>query len=87
MKERVISGEKILKDLEYKQMYLFYGIPFPSIPYKLIATFDDNSDEAFIPAYDLVEKEKTEGRPGAFVLNVLNFDKNDWVYEVWGWAD
>lgn len=79
----------IHKQLEWdERLYLEYGVPIKSIPYKEIACLldEDHSLDVLNRTFDLVEKEKDEGRPGAFVTSEYD-DEFNYVYRVYGWQD
>lgn len=62
IQDRIETDQRIL---------LEYGIPLETIPYKKIWEKVDEigySEEISNQATDLVEREKQNGRPGAFVL-------------------
>lgn len=91
MQERKITS--IQDRLKYDEsLYLEYGVPLGTIPYKPIS-------EAKVPyfepeialedAYKLVEQQKDLGKPGCFVTRqseVLDGELKD-IIIVWGWQE
>ncbi len=79
----------IKKELENEQgpVVLEYGVPLASVPYTKIHQIPDPDFEQHLEhvAYDLVEKEKDSGKPGAFVARRLS--KEGDVLEIYGWSD
>ncbi len=77
----------IQERLEYDQrLELEYGRPLDSVPYQQIACFSDENDDIFLESLDkaceLVEREKDEGRPRAFVTTEYDENYNN-LYRVW----
>lgn len=81
------KGQNIIKRLEYDDIVLEYGVPFQTIPYKLVSSNliggDIDEQTSINNAADIVEAEAREGRFGAFVTSQTIEDKI--LIEVWAW--